>query len=112
MSKRVCTEPGCPALVKSGRCVKHERPNANARGYGPEHQRLRQSWQRVLDSGQPITCWRPDCDTVIDPSNWHLGHDDADRNVYRGPECVPCNTATASRHISPGGYGKADRPRG
>jgi 5-methylcytosine-specific restriction protein A len=40
---RVCTKPGCPALVSSGRCADHQkaadraRGNATQRGYGSRH---------------------------------------------------------------------------
>ena len=27
---------------------------------------------------------------------WHLGHDDNDRRVYRGPECVGCRLRAAA----------------
>ena len=30
-------------------------------------------------------------------SNWHLGHDDNDRTVYRGPEHESCNLKAAAR---------------
>lgn len=103
MSKRVCLEPDCPELIDVGnsRCIKHERARDKARGtstergYDASHQRLRAWWQRKLDKGETIKCWR--CDDPINPTAWHLGHDDHDRTVYRGPECVRCNTATASR---------------
>ena len=49
-----------------------------------------------MDAGEVFTCWR--CRTTeINPQHWHLGHDDHDRSVYRGPECVPCNLATNGR---------------
>jgi hypothetical protein len=47
-------------------------------------------------------CWR--CGGWVNPSiPWHLGHDDVDRSIYRGPEhrgreCPKGgNTATSSR---------------
>ncbi|MFE6645674.1 hypothetical protein ACFVJS_03865 [Nocardioides sp. NPDC057772] len=49
------------------------------------------------EDGERFTCWRPGCGKPIDPTNWHLGHDDHDRSRYRGPECPPCNQATAGR---------------
>lgn len=107
MSKRVCLEPGCPTLTTGARCAPHRRARDKARGtrqergYDADHDRLRAEWQRKLDAGLVAFCWR--CKrTRIDPRNWHLGHDDADRSLYRGPECPPCNLATAGRRISPG----------
>jgi len=49
------------------------------------------------EDGERFTCWRPGCGKRIDPTDWHLGHDDRDRSRYRGPECPSCNQATASR---------------
>ena len=104
MTMHVCLEPGCPTPTHGTRCTQHERTQDRARGktstrgYGTTHQRIRNAWQRKLDHGERITCWR--CGTPIDPSSWHLGHDDNDRTKYRGPECVPCNTATTSRRTT------------
>lgn len=100
---KVCAEPGCPNLQAESRCLTHRRDREQARGtraqrgYGPAHRRLRAKYQRRMDAGERFTCWRPGCGKPIDPKAWHLGHDDEDRKTYRGPECVPCNTATASR---------------
>ena len=106
MTKRVCAEPGCPTLTDSTRCTEHTRARdrargtRQARGYDAAHDALRRDYQRRMDAGESFRCWR--CRTKIDPSNWHLGHDDADRRRYRGPECPTCNLATASRRISRG----------
>ncbi len=104
MSRRVCSVPSCPTLVtKAGKCAEHQREYEQARGtssqrgYDSVHQRLRAAFQRNMDDGVTYYCWRPECGKPIDPTAWHLGHDDNDRNRYRGPECIPCNTATASR---------------
>lgn len=51
-----------------------------------------------MNAGETFDCWR--CTDPIDPEHWHLGHDDDDRSQYRGPECVPCNTATSGRFSS------------
>lgn len=97
-----CLEPGCPKLTKATRCPDHARAKDRARGtkqergYGPEHDALRADYQRRMNRGEVFDCWR--CDDEIDPEHWHLGHDDLDRSKYRGPECVPCNTATSGRH--------------
>lgn len=69
--------------------------NTTARGYGWTHQQLRRRWQRVIDAGNGI-CWR--CEKPIPPgAPWHLGHDDNDRSIYRGPEHPPCNLSAAGR---------------
>lgn len=109
MAKRVCLEAGCPELTDTTRCHTHTREHDRARGtrqqrgYDARHDKMRAWWQSRLNAGQVIYCWR--CATQgtltrIDPSHWHLGHDDEDRSRYRGPECVPCNTATAGRMSS------------
>lgn len=98
---RVCLEPGCPELTKSARCVAHTRAKDRARGtrqergYGADHDHLRADYQRRMNRGERFACWR--CGEDIDPEHWHLGHDDHDRSIYRGPECPPCNLATSGR---------------
>lgn len=108
MALRVCTEPGCGELVKDGRCDEHRRARDRARGtaaqrgYGQAHRSLRASWQRRMDDGERVLCWR--CERPVDPTAWQLGHCDNDRTRYHGPEHVACNLATAGRtrcpHIS------------
>lgn len=62
------------------------------RGYGHEHRKLRAQVKLHVDAGQ-AHCWR--CGQWLDPAEpWDLGHDPADRTIYRGPECIPCNRAT------------------
>lgn len=102
-TKRVCAEPGCPALIdagaRDGRCDQHRRANDRARGtstergYGTTHQRLRARYQRRMDAGETFTCWR--CEAkgtphLVDPRSWDLGHDGG---VHRGPECPAGNRA-------------------
>jgi hypothetical protein len=103
---KVCAEPGCPVLTKATRCTEHTRAKDRARGtssergYGSAHQRLRREYELRMRAGEVFHCWRcaeRDVVTEIDPDAWHLGHDDEDRSVYRGPECVPCNEAVAGR---------------
>ena len=67
------------------------------RGYGNTHQQLRARWQYRIDSGEPVTCWRPGCGRRITGTDWHLGHDDHDRSKYRGPECIHCNLSAAGK---------------
>lgn len=65
------------------------------RGYGAAHVRLRAVWRRRINAGG-VTCWR--CGGEIPPgSSFHLGHDDDDRGVYRGPEHPWCNLGAAGR---------------
>lgn len=84
-----------------------KRTTTTKAGYGSTHQKIRRRWQDRIDSEGGITCWRwaegvpasPHCARFIpprQPSAWHLGHDDWDRSVYRGPECVRCNLAAAA----------------
>jgi hypothetical protein len=102
MAKRRCID--CHLLVDApkSRCPEHERAKDRARGtrqergYDSEHDRIRARYQRRMDQGEMFTCWR--CPRLIDPRSWDLGHDDIDRTIYRGPECVACNRATSGRH--------------
>lgn len=109
MSLRVCLEPGCPTITNRTRCKAHDRARDQARGtrqergYDAAHDRLRADWQRRLDTGEVVICWR--CAEAgkphaIDPNDWQLGHDDDDRTVYRGPECSAGNQATSGRYLT------------
>lgn len=105
MARRPCAIPGCPTLTDRGRCPQHareheqQRGTRQQRGYDAAHDRLRADYQHRMDRGEAFDCWR--CGDQIDPEHWHLGHDDDDRSRYRGPECVPCNTATSGRRNKP-----------
>jgi len=67
-------------------CVNH---------YCRHHQALRARWVPLVAAGR-VSCWR--CGEGIAPGDpWDLGHADEDKTIYRGPECRPCNRATASR---------------
>ena len=109
MARRVCAEAGCPLITDSTRCPDHTRAKDKARGtttqrgYGSQHQGARAAWQRRIDAGEQVTCWRPNCTERITGRTWHLGHDDLDRSITRGPECVRCNLKAAGR-ISPRAY--------
>jgi hypothetical protein len=78
------------------------RPHSTARGYGRAHRKLRADWQRRMDEGETVNCWR--CGEPIEPGEaWDLGHDDDDRTLYRGPEHAGrCNRSAAGRrgHIA------------
>lgn len=97
---RVCIEPGCPSLTRGTRCATHERDrdrargSSAARGYGTDHRALRGDWQKRIDGGELVACWR--CGGVID-GPWQLGHCDNDRSRYHGPEHPACNLAVSGR---------------
>ena len=98
---KVCAEPGCPTLTKGTRCAEHTRAKDKARGtrqqrgYDAKHDAERKRWAPIVATGA-VKCWR--CQVLLEPDEpWDLGHDDHDRSIYRGPECVRCNRATASR---------------
>ena len=90
----------CPACDtprrRSSRRTRSEaaRPSAAARGYGPGHQALRAQWAPLVAAGE-VSCWR--CSRPIAPGTpWHLGHDDRDRSVHRGPEHRRCNVGASN----------------
>lgn len=95
----------CPNLTPTGpRCTTctrtrdKTRGTRQQRGYDAHHDQLRATYQRRMNRGEHFTCWR--CGDPINPELWHLGHQDEDRTVYMGPECVPCNCATSGRHLA------------
>lgn len=95
-ARKVCPVKGCPELTDPPlhTCTAHHRTRTQ-RGYGTAHTRLRAKWARKVATGT-VDCWR--CGRRLNPLEpWDLGHDDLDRSVYRGPECVACNRATGAR---------------
>lgn len=108
MSKRPCLEPGCPTLTDRTRCPQHTRARDAARGrrqdrgYDTAYDQQHRAWQRRLDAGEVVMCWR--CDELgkphaVDPrpGHWHLGHDLVDRSIIRGPQCPASNLDDAAR---------------
>ena len=101
---RVCSTPGCPTPVPTtayrGLCTPcarkrdQTRGSRKDRGYGTTHQQTRTTWQHRFDAGEPINCWR--CGLRIVDA-WHLGHDDDDRTITRGPEHASCNLSAAGK---------------
>jgi hypothetical protein len=104
VSLRVCAEPECPALTDGTRCDEHRKARDKARGtrqkrgYDAAYDRLRRQYQHRMDSGETFTCWR--CVELgkphtVNPDDWHLGHDNDDKSVIRGPQCPASNLATS-----------------
>ena len=101
---KVCID--CPAIGdwKRGRCPTHDRARdkargrRQARGYDANHTRTAATWRARVAAGEHVTCWR--CgEPITDPADCHLGHDDEDRNITRGPEHGRrCNLSAAGRN--------------
>ena len=78
----------------------HRKPNnaaaqARAKQYASrEHRELRAAIKARITRGEHVTCWR--CGARL-TDRFHLGHDDHNRQVYRGPECAGCNLRAAAR---------------
>lgn len=106
-AKRVCRIPKCPTLVDAdayrGLCDVHRKATDKARGtrkqrgYGTAHQQQRATYVQAIKDGHQCLCWR--CgQPITDPADLHLGHDDNDRSITRGPEhSRRCNLSAAGR---------------
>ena len=63
---------------------------------GRAHQAALAEYKRRQAAGEWLTCWRGR--HLIPPTvRCHVGHDDHDVNLIRGPECPPCNLKAAAR---------------
>jgi hypothetical protein len=94
-ASRICTAPGCPAIVtggKAGYCPKHTRSNVE-RGYGAEHRARRRAIAAQINAGQVVRCVT--CGVRVG-AGFHLGHND-DRTGWLGPQCAPCNLRSAGQ---------------
>ena len=63
------------------------------RDMGREHRARRASLLQRQAQGETLFCWRCNAPLGVE---WQLGHDDLDRSITRGPECVSCNQKAAS----------------
>lgn len=99
MSKRVCSQPGCPTLIDGpGYCPTHARERDQARGtrqqrgYGTKHIKERARWARII-AHTDIPCSR--ChEPITSTDEWQLDHND-DRTGYLGPSHKGCNLSAA-----------------
>ena len=68
---------------------------ARAKQYASrEHRELRAAIKARISRGEHVTCWRCGAQLTL---RFHLGHDDNNRQIYRGPECPSCNVKAAAR---------------
>lgn len=59
----------------------------------PAHKQARARFTKLVAAGL-ARCWR--CGVALRPGAWHVGHDDHQIDLIRGPECVPCNRRAAA----------------
>lgn len=60
----------------------------------PQYRKLRRALQVIHRAGDAV-CWR--CGRPIAPTEqMHVGHDDVDKSIIRGPEHMLCNVRTAT----------------
>jgi hypothetical protein len=81
------------------RTAKRTTPAAKARAAkyaSTEHRQARAAAQQQLQTNGYLVCWR--CTRLIHIGNpWHIGHDDTQTNLIRGPEHATCNLKAAAR---------------
>lgn len=95
----------------------------NPRWDSGAYQTTRRKWRPKVEAGG-VCCWR--CGRLIvagkvrQPDgrggvrmvdNWHLGHDDWDRSIIRGPEHLLCNLRAAGRKAGLLKRARAERRR-
>lgn len=70
-------------------------PQKRARYTNAEYRALRKQLNQQVQAGNAY-CWR--CGHWLQPEQeWHLGHDDHDPTIIRGPEHPHCNRKAAAR---------------
>lgn len=91
--------------MKSVRTPPGEDLRVSAR-YGRPHRRMRALLLERLRREGVLFCWRCSGEIVV-ATDLHVGHDDWDLSVTRGPEHVLCNLRAAAAKRN----GTAHRPR-
>lgn len=77
------------------RWIRRRQPQPQPPG-SPRDRKLEERWQRRLDAGEEILCWRCRLHgrrTPVDPQQWELGRDPEQPRQARGPECLDCASA-------------------
>lgn len=99
--KRNCPKPNCIRVADGSYCREHnaehdkKRGTKAARGYGYGFKAQRREYAKQHMT-QALTCWR--CGEQIPIGEpFHLGHDDDDRTIIRGPEHPLCNLEAAGK---------------
>jgi hypothetical protein len=73
--------------------------NTTDRGYGWDHQQLREQWRPEVEAGRvdcaAVVCLMPSR-RIRPGQEWQLGHTD-DRSGYHGPEHRRCNESAGGR---------------
>ena len=98
---KICATHRCPRITSARYCAEHARAHDKARGtkaqrgYNKEFQAERRVWVTMVATGE-VRCWR--CLKPILPgAEFHLGHDDSNRSIIRGPEHPFCNLSAAGK---------------
>lgn len=100
MARRPCAEPGCPVITDNGRCDKHARCNANARGYDAQHQRESRRLKALVRAGTTVLCWR--CgQPITDPDDLDLGHHEGGSSAEHARACNRSAAGRASHGLAP-----------
>ena len=99
--QKICAARGCPRITGGRYCTEHARAHDKARGtktqrgYGKEFLDERKVWVHMVETGE-VNCWR--ClNPILPGAEFHLGHDDEDRSIIRGPEHPHCNLSAAGK---------------
>lgn len=80
----------CPACQATATAARNARTSTTGRGYGSQHQRIREQLLEQFTEGDPCAiCGRP----MVGKRGLDLAHNE-DRSGYRGLSHASCNRAT------------------